>query len=167
MASQIIVAAALSVWYPSIVKPKVGEIVVGRLIKLVMAMNERYSSTAAELLAEGMDLVWKDLIGRDLLRLLADVLFQVECLSNNSSISAARNIRETLVTVLLPSLAMADVAGFLTVIESQLWSTPSDSTVHLVSLNTLLRVIRGLPKSLIPFVNKVNLILNLIFCRVN
>ncbi|XP_078443078.1 transducin/WD40 repeat-like superfamily protein isoform X2 [Wolffia australiana] len=155
MASLIIVAAALAVWYPSIVKPKVAELVTVRLVKLVMAMNERYSSTAAELLAEGMDATWKVHIGQDFPHLLGDVFFQVECLNGGSTSGPIQNIRDTLVNVLLPSLAMAEVSGFLTIIESQLSATPSDSTIHRVSLNTLIRVVRGSPRSLVPFIDKV------------
>lgn len=161
MASQIIVAAALAVWYPSIVKPKVAKLVTERLLKLVMSMNDRYSSTAAELLAEGMDSTWKAHIGPDIPHLLGDVIFQIECLSSRSSNSATQNsavtsnIRETLVDILLPSLAMVDISGFFKVIESQIWATSSDSPIHLVSLNTLIRVIRGSPKSLVPFIDKV------------
>ncbi|KAF2313386.1 hypothetical protein GH714_010705 [Hevea brasiliensis] len=112
MTSHIIVAAALAIWYPSLVKPSLAMLVVQPLIKLVMAANEKYSSTAAELLAE-------------------------ECVSSSSVNSAGHqpavpsSIREILVGVLLPSLAVVDILGFLTVIESQIWSTASDSPVHL------------------------------------
>ncbi|KAK1575104.1 hypothetical protein Q3G72_002638 [Acer saccharum] len=54
MTSHIIVAVALSIWYPSLVKLTLATLVVHPLMKLVMAINEKYSSTAAELLAEGM-----------------------------------------------------------------------------------------------------------------
>uniref|UniRef100_A0A1D1ZAP5 WD repeat-containing protein 7 n=1 Tax=Anthurium amnicola TaxID=1678845 RepID=A0A1D1ZAP5_9ARAE len=161
MASHIIVAAALAVWYPSIVKSGLAKLVVDRLIKLVMAMNDRYSSTAAELLAEGMDSTWKEFIDPEIPHLIGDVFFQVECLSSGSTNNAIRNpavainIRETLVGILLPSLAMADISGFLTVIGSQIWSTSSDSPVHLVSLNTLIRVVRGSPKPLLQYIDKV------------
>ncbi|KAL0393598.1 UNVERIFIED_CONTAM: hypothetical protein Slati_4326000 [Sesamum latifolium] len=50
---------------------------------------------------------------------------------------------------------MADVPGFLHVIESQIWSTASDSPVHVVSLMTLIRVVRGSPRNLAPYLDKV------------
>ncbi|PIA34273.1 hypothetical protein AQUCO_03800098v1 [Aquilegia coerulea] len=161
MASHIIVAAALAIWYPSLVKLKLAALVVHPLIKLVMAMNEKYSSAAAELLAEGMESIWKACIGPEIPRLLGDIFFQVECVSGASANSATQNavaamtIREVLVGILLPSLAMADIPGFLHVIESQIWSTASDSPVHLVSLMTLIRVVRGSPKPLAQYLDKV------------
>ncbi|XP_048319702.2 uncharacterized protein LOC107430195 isoform X1 [Ziziphus jujuba] len=161
MTSHIIVAAALAIWYPSLVKPCLYMLVVHPLMKLVMAMNEKYSATAAELLAEGMESTWKPCIGSEIPRLIGDIFFQVECVSGPSTSSAAQNsavpvaIRETLVGVLLPSLAIADVPGFLTVVESQIWSTASDSPVHLVSLMTLIRVVRSAPRSLALYLDKV------------
>ncbi|OVA02109.1 WD40 repeat [Macleaya cordata] len=161
MASLIIVAAALAVWYPSLVKPSVAQLVVHPLLKLVMAMSEKYSSTAAELLAEGMESTWKACIGPEIPRLIGDIFFQIECVSGASANSSPQNpavsvsMRDTLVGILLPSLAMADVPGFLSVIESQIWSTASDSPVHLVSLMTLIRVLRGSPKPLAQFLDKV------------
>ncbi|KAL6177315.1 hypothetical protein ACLB2K_048841 [Fragaria x ananassa] len=120
MTSHIIVAAALAIWYPSLVKLCLAILVVHPLMKLVMAMNEKYSSTAAELLAE-----------------------------------VPVSLRDILVGVLLPSLAMADVPGFLAVMESQIWSTASDSPVHIVSLMTLMRVVRGSPRHLAQYLDKV------------
>ncbi|XP_010247289.1 PREDICTED: uncharacterized protein LOC104590355 isoform X2 [Nelumbo nucifera] len=161
MASHIIVAAALVVWYPSLVKPRLATLVVHPLIKLVMAMNGKYSSTAAELLAEGMEGTWKVCIGPEISRLIGDIFFQVECLTGVSANPSIQNpalavsIQESLVGVLLPSLAIADIPGFLNVIESQIWSTASDSPVHLASLLTLIRVIRGSPKSLAQYLDKV------------
>jgi WD repeat-containing protein 7 len=161
VASNIIVAAALVVWYPSIVKAKLASLVVSQLIKLVMSMNDRYSSTAAELLAEGMECTWKACLGTDITHFMSDVLFQVECLSTANSSSAiyktavAVTMREALVSTLLPSLAIADVAGFFGVIESQIWATSSDSPVHVASLKTLIRVVRGAPKALAPYLDKV------------
>lgn len=161
MTSHIIVAAALAIWYPSLVKQNLAMLTVHPLMKLVMAMNEKYSSTAAELLAEGMESTWKECIGSEIPRLVGDIFFQIECVSGTSGNSAAQNpaipvtIRETLVGVLLPSLAMADIPGFLSVIESQIWSTASDSPVHLVSLMTLIRVVRGSPRNLIQSLDKV------------
>ncbi|BBH03401.1 Transducin/WD40 repeat-like superfamily protein, partial [Prunus dulcis] len=128
---------------------------------LVMAMNEKYSSTAAELLAEGMESTWKQCISSEIPRLIGDIFFQIECVSGPSVNSAAQSLavpvglREILVGVLLPSLAVADVPGFLTVMESQIWSTASDSPVHLVSLMTLIRVVRGSPRYLAQYLDKV------------
>ena len=161
MTSHIIVAAALAIWYPSLVKQNLAKLTVHPLMKLVMATNEKYSSTAAELLAEGMESTWKECIGSEIPRLVGDIFFQIECVSGSSGNAAAQNpavlvnIRETLVGLLLPSLAMADIPGFLTVIESQIWSTASDSPVHIVSLMTLIRVVRGSPRNLIQFLDKV------------
>lgn len=160
MTSHIIVAAALAIWYPSLVKPSLAMLVVHPLMKLAMAMNEKYSSTAAELLAEGMESTWKECIVSEIPRLIGDIFFQVE-LSGPSSKSvteipaASFSIKKTLVEVLLPSLAMADIPGFLTVIESQIWSTASDSPVHLVSLLTLIRIMRGSPRNLAQYLDKV------------
>ena len=161
MASNIIVAAALVVWYPSIVKAKLASLVVSPLIKLVMSMNDRYSSTAAELLAEGMESTWKACLGSEITHFMSDILFQIECLSTAPSSSAihktavAVTMREALVGTLLPSLAMADVTGFFSVIESQIWATSSDSPVHVASLKTLTRAVRGAPKALAPYLEKV------------
>ncbi|PON39898.1 Regulatory associated protein of TOR [Parasponia andersonii] len=161
MTSHIIVAAALAIWYPSLVKPCLAMLVVHPLMKLVMAMNDKYSCTAAELLAEGMESTWKPCIGPEIPQLIGDIFFQIECVSGPSANLAQQKsgvpnaIRETLVGVLLPSLAMADVTAYLGVIESQIWSTASDSPVHLVSLMTLIRVVRSSPKSLAQFLDKV------------
>ncbi|KAK3227903.1 hypothetical protein Dsin_007765 [Dipteronia sinensis] len=160
MTSHIIVAAALSIWYPSLVKPTLATLVVHPLMKLVMAINEKYSSTAAELLAEGMESTWMICIGSEIHRLIGDIFFQIECVSGPSPNSIGEHhavpasIRETLVGTLLPSLAMADILGFLTVVESQIWSTASDSPVHLVSLKTIIRVVRGSPRSLAQYLDK-------------
>ncbi|XP_043717014.1 uncharacterized protein LOC122665016 isoform X2 [Telopea speciosissima] len=161
MASHIIVAAALAIWYPSLVKSNLANLVIQPLMKLVMAVNEKYSSTAAELLAEGMEGTWKACIGHEISHLIGDIVFQIEFLSGASGNSAMHNpavavtIRETLVDILLPSLAMADLPGFLNVIESQIWATASDSPIHLVSLMTLIRVVRGSPKPLAQYLDKV------------
>ncbi|KAA8522455.1 hypothetical protein F0562_013184 [Nyssa sinensis] len=161
MTSHIIVAAALAIWYPSLVKPSLSMLAVHPLMKLVMAMNEKYSSTAAELLAEGMENTWKACIGSEIPRLIGDIFFQIECVSGASANSLAQNtavplnIRETLVAILLPSLAMADALGFLNVVESQIWSTASDSPVHVVALMTLVRVVRGSPRNLVQHLDKV------------
>ncbi|XP_020271363.1 WD repeat-containing protein 7 isoform X2 [Asparagus officinalis] len=161
MASHILVAAALVVWYPSIVKDDLAKLVVDHLLKLVMSMNDRYSCTAAELLAEGMESTWKTYLGPEIPHLVGDIFFQIECLTSNPANNAtdkpalAVNMREALIEILLPSLAMADIPGFLNVIEGQIWATSSDSPVHRVSLKTLIRVVRGSPKSLPPYLDKV------------
>ncbi|CAN6860130.1 unnamed protein product [Brassica oleracea] len=158
MAAHIIVAAALSIWYPSLVKPGLAMLVVHKLLNLVMAMSEKYSSTAAELLSEGMETTWKLLIGPDIPRIVSDIFFQIECVSSSARAHQAvlsSTIKETLVEVLLPSLAIADVTGFLSMIESQIWSTASDSPVHVVSLRTLIRIIRASPRNLVLHLEKV------------
>lgn len=161
MTSHIIVAAALAVWYPSLVKPNLSMLAVHPLMKLVMAMNEKYSSTAAEILAEGMENTWKACILSEIPRLISDIFFQIECVSGASANSTVHNpapsldIRETLVGTLLPSLAMADIPGFLNVVERQIWSTASDSPVHVVSLMILIRVVRGSPRYLAQYLDKV------------
>ena len=161
MTSHLIVAAALSIWYRSLVKKILPMLVVHSLVKLVKSMNDKYSSTAAELLAEGMDNTWKACLGNEIPHLIEDVLLQLEYVSGSSANQLVQNsalpvgIRETLVEVLLPNLAMADIPGFLTIIESQIWSTASDSPVHLVSLKTLIRVVRGCPRNLAPYLDKV------------
>ncbi|CAH8305853.1 unnamed protein product [Eruca vesicaria subsp. sativa] len=158
MAAHIIVAAALSIWYPSLVKPGLAMLVVHKLLNLVMAMSEKYSSTAAELLSEGMETTWKLLIGSDIPRIVSDIFFQIECVSSSVRAQEAvlsSPIKETLVEILLPSLAMADVIGFLSIIESQIWSTASDSPVHVVSLRTLIRIIRASPRNLVLHLEKV------------
>lgn len=161
MASHIIVAAALAIWYPSLVKPGLAMVVVHPLIKLVMAMNEKYSAAAAELLAEGMDSTWKECISSEIPRLIGDIFFQIECVSGASVTTSPAGpavppkLREMLVSVLLPSLAMADIPGFLSVIEGLIWSTASDSPVHLASLKTLIRLMRGCPRNLAQYLIKV------------
>eukprot|EP00258_Populus_trichocarpa_P036775 XP_024452794.1 uncharacterized protein LOC7497808 isoform X2 [Populus trichocarpa] len=161
MTSHIIVAAALAMWYPSLVKPSLATLVAHPLVKLVMAMNETYSSTAAELLSEGMESTWKACINSEISRLIGDTFFQIEYVSGQSANTAGHrppvpsSIQETLVGILLPNLAMADIPGFLNVIESQIWSTASDSPVHLVSLTTLIRVMRGSPRQLSQYLDKV------------
>lgn len=161
MTSHIIVAAALAIWYPSLVKPCLATLVVHPLTKLVMAMNDKYSSTAAELLAEGMESTWKPCIASEIPRLIGDIFFQIECVSGPSAKLAAgksavpKTIRDALVGVLLPSLAMADVQAFLNIIDSQVWSTASDSPVHLVALRTLMMVVRVSPKILAQYLDKV------------
>ncbi|KAL8138888.1 hypothetical protein V2J09_004889 [Rumex salicifolius] len=160
MTSHIIVAAALAIWYPSLVKPSLAMLTVHPLMKLVVAMNEKYSSTAADLLAEGMDSTWKACIASEIPHLIGDIFFQIECVSGASvSYSAVRpavssKLRETLVGILLPSLALADIQSFLTVVEGLIWSTASDSPVHLVSIKTLIRVVRASPRSLAQYLNK-------------
>ncbi|KAF0902107.1 hypothetical protein E2562_012875 [Oryza meyeriana var. granulata] len=66
----------------------------------------------------------------------------------------AVTMREALVGTLLPSLAMADIVGFFGLIQSQIWATSSDSPVHVISIKTLIRVVRGAPKALAPYLDK-------------
>lgn len=161
IASNVVVAATLAVWHPSIVKTNLAVMVVNHLVRLVMSFNDRYSSTAAELLAEGMDSTWKTCIDSKIPQIIKDIFSQIEHLNDVSSAKLKQNgalsinIQETLVDILLPSLAMANIPGFLNVIESQIWTTSSDSPVHLVSVKILIRVIRGLPKLLAPYLDKV------------
>ncbi|KAJ3692214.1 hypothetical protein LUZ60_012564 [Juncus effusus] len=152
MAANIIVAAALVVWYPSIVKESVASTVLNHLIKLLMSMNERYSTTAAELLSEGMESTWIYHLRPSITHFIGDIFFQVECLFKNTG---SVSIKEALVDVLLPSLAMADVLGFLGVIEGHIWGMSSDSVVHVVGLKCLVRVVRGAPKILALNLEKV------------
>lgn len=156
MASHIIMAAALAIWYPSLVKMKVAMLVVRPLINLLMAMNEKYSFSAAELLAEGMESTWKACIGPEIPQLMTYIFVQVDSASGASSNSAAAvTTKDALVGILLPSLAMADIPGFLHVIDRQIWSTSSDSLIHIVALMTLIRVVRGSPKPLAQYLDKV------------
>ncbi|KAL1364345.1 hypothetical protein HN51_012545 [Arachis hypogaea] len=157
MTSHIIVAAALAIWYPSLVKPSLASLVVHPLMKLAMAMNEKFSSTAAELLAEGMESTWKGCMASEIPHLIVDIFFQVELSGPTAKEIPASSfaIKKTLVEVLLPSLAMVDIPGFLSVIERQIWSTASDSSVHLVSLLTLIRIMRGSPRNLAQYLDKV------------
>jgi hypothetical protein len=46
-----------------------------------MSMNDRYSPTAAVLLAEGIDQVWMNCLGQEITHFMGDVLFQIERLS--------------------------------------------------------------------------------------
>jgi hypothetical protein len=108
-----------------------------------------------------MENTWKACLGAEITHFMSDILFQIECLSTAPSSNAinktavAVTMREALVGTLLPSLAMADVTGFFGVIESQIWATSSDSPVHVASLKTIIRVVRGAPKSLVPYLDKV------------
>ncbi|OIW09950.1 hypothetical protein TanjilG_32099 [Lupinus angustifolius] len=159
MTSHIIVAAALAIWHPTLVKPSLAKLVVHPLVKLATAMSEKYSSTAAELLAEGMESTWKGLVVSEMPGLIEDIFFQIELSSPSNSMkeipAASFSIQKTLVEVLLPSLAMADIPRFLSVIERQIWSNASDSPVHLVSLLTLIRIMRGSPRNLAQYLDKV------------
>ncbi|KAL4565491.1 hypothetical protein LXL04_029589 [Taraxacum kok-saghyz] len=155
MTSHIIVASALVVWYPSLVKSTLPNLVIHPLLKLVMAMNERYSPTASEVLSEGMEGTWSVCIHSEIPRLISDIFIQIEHVKGLFQSVTNIEIRESLVGILLPSLAMADVQAFLHIIERQIWSTASDSPVHIVSLMTLIRVARGSPRNLAPYLDKV------------
>lgn len=162
-ASRIIVGAALAVWYPSLVKSHLAVAVAPQLVNLVMAVNGRHSATAAELLAEGMESTWQSQTASDIPHLIGDVFLLIECLSGGVSAKTgsiqnpvtAMTIRETLTGILLPSLGKADVLGFLHVVENQIWTTGSDSPVHLVSLMTLVRIVRSNPRAVVPYLEKV------------
>ncbi|GJS81981.1 hypothetical protein Tco_0748522 [Tanacetum coccineum] len=69
MTSHVVVAAVLAVWYPNLVKPSLAMLCVHPLLKLVMAMNDKYSS-AAEILAEGMENTWSLCIASEIPRIL-------------------------------------------------------------------------------------------------
>lgn len=164
MNSRIIVAAALAIWYPSMVKPSLPKLVIHPLMKVVMSMSVKYSSTAAELLAEGMESTWKHCIVSEIHNFIEDIFIQIECVNGASeyspteALSESAAFKETLVEILLPCVAMADVHGFLTVIESQIWSTSSDSPVHSVALMTLVRAVHASPRSFIVHLDKVRII---------
>nr|GEU45240.1 transducin/WD40 repeat-like superfamily protein [Tanacetum cinerariifolium] len=68
MTSDVVVAAVLDVWYPNLVKPSLAMLCVHPLLMLVMAMNHKYSS-AAEILAEGMENTWSLYIAFEIPRL--------------------------------------------------------------------------------------------------
>ncbi|GJS08584.1 hypothetical protein Tco_0365380 [Tanacetum coccineum] len=55
MTSHVVVAVVLAVWYPNLVKPSLAMFCVHSLLKLVIAMNDKYSSTSTEILAEGIE----------------------------------------------------------------------------------------------------------------
>lgn len=162
-ASRIIVGAALAVWYPSLVKSHLAVAVAPQLVNLVMAVNGRHSATAAELLAEGMESTWQSQTASDITHLIGDVFLLIECLSGGVPAKAgsiqnpvmAMTIRETLIGILLPSLGKADMLGFLHVVENQIWTTGSDSPVHIVSLMTLVRIVRSAPRAVVPYLEKV------------
>ncbi|MCO5608273.1 hypothetical protein L7F22_062479 [Adiantum nelumboides] len=153
-AGRIIVASALAVWYPGLVKPELAPSVAPYLVKLVKAMVDRHSAVAAELLGDGMESVWRHLIADEIPQLICDVFLLIECLSGggatNSTLvsnpATAMTIRETLTGSLLPSLAMADVGSFLQIMQIQLSSASASSSVPLVTLMTTIRVIRGAPR---------------------
>ena len=105
MTSHIIVAATLSIRYPSLMKPTLATLVVHPVMKLVMAKNEKYSSTVAEI-TEGMESTWMMCIGFEILRLIRDIFFQTKCKSGPSPNSIREHhvvlasIIETLETLL-------------------------------------------------------------------
>ena len=97
----------LLIWYPILLKPTLATLV-HLLMKLVMTINEKYSSTAAstEFLAEGMESTWMMCIGSEIHRLIANIFFQIECKSSPSPKSIGEHhdvpasIMETLETLL-------------------------------------------------------------------
>lgn len=162
-AGRIIVASALAVWYPGLVKPELAPSVAPYLVKLVKAVVDRHSAVAAELLADGMESVWRHLISAEIPHLISDVFLLIECLSGGgaakpnlvSNPATAMAIRETLTGSLLPCLAMADVASFLRIMQTQVSSASVDSPVHLVALMTTIRIIRGAPRAVIYYLPQV------------
>ncbi|GJV11290.1 transducin/WD40 repeat-like superfamily protein [Tanacetum coccineum] len=161
MTSHVVVAAALAVWYPSLVKPSLAMLCVHPLLKLVVAMNDKYSSIAAEILAEGMESTCSLCIASEIPRIISDIFLQIKHVNGASAKPSHGSdtfveIRASLVDLLLPSLAMADVPAFLHVIERQIWLTASDSPAHIVSLMTLIRVTRSSPRNLAPYLDKVS-----------
>ncbi|GJT55244.1 hypothetical protein Tco_0990298 [Tanacetum coccineum] len=124
------VTAVLAVWYPNLVKPSLAMLCVHPLLKLVMAMNDKYNSTAAEILAEGMENTWSLCIASEIPRILLDILFQIEHVNGASAKPSHGSytfveIRVSLVELILP-----------------------------MSLMTLIRVTRGSPRNLAPYLDK-------------
>eukprot|EP00250_Pteridium_aquilinum_P014398 c21963_g1_i1 orf=61-4728(+) len=162
-AGRIIVGAALAVWYPGLVKPELAPSVAPYLVKLVKAVVDRHSAVAAELLADGMESVWRHLISDEIPHMISDVFLLIECLSGNgapkpnmvNNPATAMTIRETLTGSLLPCLAMADVASFLQIIHTQISSTSTSSSVHLVGLMTTIRIVRGAPRVVVFHLSQV------------
>ncbi|KAH7405282.1 hypothetical protein KP509_15G063500 [Ceratopteris richardii] len=148
-AARIIVASALAVWYPGLVKPELAPSVAPYLLRLVKAMVDQHSAVAAELLGDGMESVWKHLITDEIPHLISDVFLLIQCLSGKGAVksnvmsnrAAAMTLRESLTGTLLPALAMADVASFLNIVQSQILS--GTSSVHLITLMTMIRIVRG------------------------
>ncbi|GKE47581.1 hypothetical protein Tco_1478839, partial [Tanacetum coccineum] len=113
MTSHVVVAAALAVWYPSLIKPSLAMLCVHPLLKLVMAMNDKYSSTAVEILVEGMENTWSLCIASEIPYIISDIFLQIEHVNGASAKPSHGSdtfveIRASLVKLLLPSLAMAD-----------------------------------------------------------
>lgn len=173
-AERIIVSAALALWYPSLVQPEVAPTVAPMLLNLVRATHDRHSATAADVLAEGMESTWQMWIGAEIPQLIADVFFLIECLSGvgaprptsgqplravpsaTMAPAVAMAIRESLTGNLLTSLALADVPAFLDVVKNQLATFAPNSSVHLVGLMALIRLVRSHPKALIFYLDQVN-----------
>nr|GEU30369.1 transducin/WD40 repeat-like superfamily protein [Tanacetum cinerariifolium] len=125
-----------------------------------MAMDDKYSSTAVEILAEGMENTWSLCIASEIPRIIFDIFLQIEHVNGASAKPSHGSdtfleIQVSLVELLLPSLAMADVPAFLHVIERQIWSIASDSPFHIVSLMSLIRVTHDSPRNLAPYLDKV------------
>lgn len=166
-AVRIIVAAALAVWYPGLVKPELAPSVAPYLVKLVKAVIDRHSAVAAELLADGMESVWKHLISKEIPQLISDIFLLITCLSGGGSAApnfisnpaTAMTIRETLTSSLLPSLAMADVASFLHIVQTQLSLATADSSVPLVALMGIIRIIRAAPRAVVYYLTQVTSII--------
>lgn len=163
-AARIIVAASLAAWYPTIVRPDLAAVVAPLLLQMVRAAKDKHVASVAEILAEGMASTWHDLIANQSRHFMVEVFDQIENLSNIGETAesgtypapaVAMAIRESFTGNLLPSLAMADVPGFLHVAHNQLEATASDSAVHRVALSVLIRCIRGAPKAVLPHLGQV------------
>ena len=163
---RIIVGAALAVWYPCLVRPELAPSVAPYLVKLVKAIVDRHSAVAAELLADGMETVWRHLIAEEIPSLISDIFLLIECLTAGgtskpslvSNPATAVTIRETLRGSLLPSLAMADIASFLEIVQNQLSSASLDSPLHLIALMTIIRIIRSAPRTVVYHLSQVHCI---------
>ena len=125
---------------------QLGEIKLGDnccFVKLVMTVNGRHSPTATELLVEGLDTTWKSHIAKDIPHLISNIFLLIECLRSSASRNAGSSqnlvismtIQVTLTRILLPSLALVDVFGYFHVVENKIWTTSSNSPIHLASHN--------------------------------
>ncbi|KAK1558562.1 hypothetical protein Q3G72_003795 [Acer saccharum] len=102
MTSHIIVATALSIWYPSLVKPTLLQ----AATLLQSSGNIVVTQQQSFLQIEGMESTWMMCIGSEIHRLIRDIFFQIECKSGPSPNSIGEHhavpasIRETLETLL-------------------------------------------------------------------
>lgn len=179
-AARIIVGGALSLWYPTLVRPELVQSVGPMLLNQVRAAHDRYSATAADFLAEGMESTWQTWIGNEIPQLIVDVFFLIGCLSGgvplhqgpvhlsraalSSGIASgvAMTIRDSLTGNLLLSLAKANVPAFFNAVYNQLATLAPDSPVHLVALMALIRLIRTHPRAMISHLGQVHLGINVV-----